>query len=147
MSIPGYYRQEELERKKKNLWTKKKRGKPKFAPFKSALELAVSKKLPKRRWEYEPERIEYMLPKKYIPDFVIQSKSGKKIYIEVKGWFRWEDQQKMRAVKNSRPDMDIRMFFPKDQKVQTSEMLNSEWCHKHDFKCAIGAIPRSWWNE
>lgn len=130
-------------------WFNKKRkvASKRFAPFKSMLEKSVSQKLPRARWKYEPERIEYMLPKRYIPDFVIATKSGKKIYLEVKGWMRWEDQQKMRAVKNSRPEMDIRFYFANDNKVQTSEMTNSEWCEKYDFPCAIGVLPASWWRE
>lgn len=130
-------------------WFKKKKvvkGK-KFAPFKSALEKAISQKLPRARWKYEPERIEYMLPKRYIPDFVVTTRSGKKIYLEVKGWMRWEDQQKMRAVKNSRPDLDIRFVFAADNRVQTSEMRCSEWCDKYDFKYCVGVLPKSWWNE
>ena len=111
--------------------------------FRSPLEALVSKSLPKGM-KFESEKIKYFVPKNYLPDFVYTRKDGKKIYLEVKGWMRYEDQQKMRAVKHCNPDLDIRFFFPKDNKVQSSKMLNSEWCEKYSFPYAIGKIPRSW---
>lgn len=113
--------------------------------YKSVLEKKIAKLLGKRG-KYECETLSYLLPKRYKPDFVVEL-SGRKMYLEIKGWFRYEDQQKMRAVKFSNPDLDIRMYFPKDQKVQGSKMLNSEWCVKHNFPYAIGRLPRSWYKD
>ena len=108
---------------------KKPKGK-RFAPFKSMLEKNVSEKLPRAKWKYEPERLTYVLEKKYVPDFVITRRDGSKLYLEVKGYLRWEDQQKMKAVKAANPDLDIRLYFANDDKVQTSGMTNSEWAAK-----------------
>lgn len=110
--------------------------------YKSELEKKIAKVLGKRA-TYETEYIHYLLPKKYKPDFVVNKEAGK-MYIEVKGWFRYEDQQKMRAVKFSNPSLDIRMFFPTDSKVQGSKMKNSEWCEKYSFEYAIGTLPKDW---
>jgi hypothetical protein len=111
--------------------------------FRSGLEKTISKRLPKGT-KFESEKIKYFIPKDYVPDFIIPTKSGKKIYLEVKGWMRYEDQQKMRAVKMCNPELDIRMYFPKDNKVQSSKLLNSEWCRKYGFPYAIEKIPRGW---
>jgi hypothetical protein len=112
--------------------------------FDSPLELEIWKQLPKARTKYEPELLYYMIPHKYKPDFVITKPDGRKVYLEVKGYLRWEDQRKMRAVKEYNPDLDIRFYFPKDNKVQTSNMTNSEWCVKYGFPCAIGKLPKGW---
>ena len=122
----------------------KKRSKRK-GKYKSNLEAAIAKRLGKRA-TYETEVIQYLLPKRYTPDFVLVGPADNRIYIEVKGWFRYEDQQKMRAVKTCNPELDIRMYFPNNNKVQGSKMTNSEWCEKYNFPFAIGRIPRSWLN-
>lgn len=107
--------------------------------YKSKLESLVAKKLGKRA-TYETVHLSYYLPKKYTPDFVIVSDDGSSILLEVKGWYRYEDQVKMRAVKASHPELDIRMYFPNDNKVQASKLTNSQWCEKHGFPCYIGEL-------
>lgn len=112
--------------------------------FASPLERSVWAKLDHKTTKYEPEVINYTIKHEYTPDFVVTRKDGSKIYLEVKGWLRYEDQRKMRAVKEDNPDLDIRFYFPKDQKVHLSKMLNSEWCKKHGFPCYIGKISKRW---
>jgi hypothetical protein len=115
--------------------------------YKSQLELAIARKLGKKA-TYETEFIQYLLPKRYKPDFVIKvidndlDGSSRKIYLEVKGYFRYEDQVKMKAVKHCNPDLDIRLYFPNDGKVQSSTMRNSEWCTKYGFIYYIGRLPK-----
>ena len=124
-----------------------KKKKPQFKRkdvFRSGLEADISKRLPKNT-SFESEKLSYYIPKKYIPDFIIPTRSGKKIYLEVKGYLRYEDQQKMRHVKMCNPELDIRFFFPNDNKVMGSKMTNSEWCRKHGFPYAIGKFPKGWW--
>lgn len=110
--------------------------------YKSKLEALVAKQLG-RKFKYETDTIHYFLPKRYTPDFT-GNRTNRPIHIEVKGWFRYEDQAKMRAVKLTHPDLDIRMFFPNDNKVQSSKMTNSEWCVKWGFPYCIGTIPKEW---
>ena len=122
---------------------KHKRGKGKF---RSKLEELVASKIPKGvAWKFESERLTYLLPKTYIPDLIIEKPDGRKLYIEVKGYLRDEDQRKMRAVKFSNPDLDIRFFFPEDKQVHRSSMLNSEWCRKYSYPYCIGKIPKGWY--
>lgn len=114
--------------------------------FRSPLEALVAKSLPKGM-KFESDKIKYFIPKNYIPDFVLTRNDGTKLYLEVKGWMRYEDQQKMRHVKHCNPELDIRFFFPKDNKVQGSKLLNSEWCAKYGFPCSIGKIPKGWFRK
>lgn len=118
--------------------------------YKSQLELAIARRLGKRA-TYETEYLTYLLPKRYKPDFVVvypnDDGSSTKVYLEVKGWYRSEDQQKMKAVKESNPDLEIWMYFPNDGRVQGSRMKNSEWCRKYGFPFMIGSIPKGWPND
>lgn len=109
--------------------------------FKSQLEHKIWTSMPKKRGvkvSYETERIPYRTPGYYLPDFVVCFPEGRKLYIEVKGWFRAEDKRKMAAVKQCNPDLDIRMVFPSHNK------RNERWCAKHNYPYAIGSVPRTW---
>lgn len=117
----------------------KKRSK-RTGKYKSKLEEKIAKIFGKKA-KYETERLDYLLPKRYTPDFVIDRGEGR-VYLEVKGWFRYEDQAKMRAVQASNPKLDIRMYFPSDSKVQGSKMTNSQWCEKYGFVYYIETIPK-----
>lgn len=114
--------------------------------YKSKLEADIAKRLGKKA-TYESEVIAYLLPKRYTPDFVLVSADGLRVYLEVKGFHRFEDQQKMKAVKLCNPELDIRMYFPRDAKVQGSKMTNSQWCKKYGYKCYIGRLPKNLFNE
>ena len=117
---------------RKNYKKKHKR----WGKYKSPLEQKIAKLLG-RKAKYETDTLHYSLPKRYIPDFVIVAKDGTKTYIEVKGYLRYEDQVKMRAVKACNPDLDIWMWFANDRKVHKSQMTNSEWCEKYGYKWRI----------
>jgi len=88
-------------------------------------------------FKYESEKIPYLLARHYIPDFIIQTKTGK-IYIECKGYLRPEHKAKLIAVKKLNPKIDLRILFyarrPKDIK----------WAEKHGFTYAIEKIPKEW---
>lgn len=92
-------------------------------------------------FKYESEKIPYILARHYIPDFVILSKSGSKIYIEAKGYLRPEHKSKMAAVKKLHPAMDIRFVF------YSENMKQIKWAEKNRFLWAIGSIPKEWLDE
>jgi hypothetical protein len=95
--------------------------------------------------EYEEHSLPYVLPKKYIPDFKVTTKSGRTFFIEVKGYLRPEDRTKMRAVKFNNPEADIRLLFASNQKLnKKSNTTYMEWAEKHGFPAAVGKVPKSW---
>lgn len=97
--------------------------------------------------QYESQTVPYVLPKKYVPDFTLTTKSGKTFHIEVKGYFRPEDVVKMRAVKFSNPDLDIRLLFAEDKPIRKGAKLTyMGWAKKNGFTAAVGKIPPSWLN-
>lgn len=119
--------------------------------FKGSLEPQVFKGIKsysgegKFKVEYEPDHIEYTLTKEYIPDFRIEFKDGRVMYIEAKGFLRPEDRAKLLAVKAQHSDIDIRIIFERDNKMsRTSKVRYSDWATKHGFPFSIGTVPRSW---
>ena len=122
---------------------KYKKKHTRLGKYKSSLEALVAKKLPKGS-TYEGTKLQYFEVKNYIPDFVVRTRDNRTIYLEVKGFLRYEDQRKMKMVKLSNPELDIRFYFPSDNKVHRSKMTNAQWCKKHDFPYCIGSIPKEW---
>lgn len=102
----------------------------------------------KIKLEYEKETLDYAIVRhrKYTPDLLITKANGEKIYVEIKGYFRSEDVQKMMFVRMSNPDLDIRMIFPQDNKmVGRKKMRYSDWCLKYGIPCHIGtSVPKDW---
>lgn len=88
-------------------------------------------------FKYESERIPYVLSGHYIPDFIIHTPTGL-VYIECKGYFRPEHKRKMVAVKKQHPNLDIRIVFYSESKI------NKRWAEKNGFKYAIEKIPKDW---
>ena len=91
------------------------------------------------------DKIPYYLVKQYIPDFSITFKDGRILYIEAKGWLRSEDRTKMIAVKKANPDLDIRLLFQNDNKLnKNSKSRYSDWAAKHGFPFAFKHVPIDW---
>lgn len=122
--------------------------------YKNKFETVTGEHLTKKnvKFEYETEKLEYTITANYIPDFIIKTKSGKKIYIETKGNGRsWDGaaRRKLVAVKKQHPDLDIRLVFWSDGKFGASRkdgtrQTQSGWAEKNGFKWAIREIPESW---
>lgn len=111
--------------------------------FKSKFEEEIARSLDRLKVEYayEPTKLRYAVLRDYKPDFVLSNG----IYIETKGYFKSDDQRKMRAIKDQHPEIDIRMVFQRlAGRVQGSKMTNAEWCDKYGFQYADGKIPREW---
>lgn len=88
-------------------------------------------------FEYETEKIAYVLAKHYIPDFIIRAPNGK-VYVETKGHLRREDKAKLIAIKRLHPEMDLRILFYASKKDQ------QRWAEKNGFRYACGEIPSEW---
>ena len=93
-------------------------------------------------FEYESEKLSYVIYGTYINDFPIRTRgTGKKIYIEFKGYLRPEDKRKLVAVKTQHPDKDIRIVF------YSHNPKYIKWADKHGFLWSIGQIPKEWIDE
>lgn len=102
-------------------------------------EIKVEKQIKKTKlsYKYEAERIPYILARHYIPDFIINTPSGK-VYIECKGYLRPEHKSKMKAVKIMHPELDIRILFYAHKKKDI------KWAEKCGFTWAVDTIPDEW---
>lgn len=90
-----------------------------------------------RIFDYESERIPYIIASHYIPDFTVFTPTGK-VYIETKGYLRPEDKRKLVAVKKLNPRLDIRIVFYAFNKRYVA------WAIRNGFRYAIGNIPKEW---
>lgn len=104
---------------------------------------------------YETEKLDYTVTGKYIPDFIIKTRSGNTIYVETKGNGRSFDgpsRRKLIAVKDQHPGLDIRIVFYSDGKAGARRkdgtfLRQSDWAVKNGFKYAIKEIPEEWLDE
>lgn len=130
--------------------SKKKQNAVSVGVYQSQLEARIALQLAKgmKSVEYETTKLTYVITKKYVPDFIVTTKKGKTIYVETKGWLKMEDRVKMRAVRDSNPDLDIRFIFDKNNKISSKgKMKYSEWCEKNGFLYAIKEVPKEWFLE
>lgn len=106
---------------------------------KNKFELKIEKQLKKAKvkFKYETEKIPYILARHYIPDFVVDTPTGK-LYIECKGYLRPEHKAKMVAVKKLNPHLDIRILF------YAKKLKDIRWAERCGFTYAISDIPVEW---
>ena len=88
-------------------WAKKAYDKLKNKPdikFRSKLEENVASLLEGLgiSYEYESEKLSYVIEHRYTPDFKLPNYK----YLEVKGYWDAEDRRKILAVKKDNPDID-----------------------------------------
>jgi hypothetical protein len=113
--------------------------------FRSGLEEKVSDLLLELgvKYEYESTKVPYVLECNYTPDFLLPNG----IFLETKGRLTDEDRRKMKAVKKSNPDLDIRFVFqaPFNKIYKGSKTTYAKWAEKHGFPwCAFHSIPHEW---
>lgn len=106
----------------------------------------------KVKFEYETEKLSYTITANYIPDFIVTTRSNRKIYIETKGNGRSFDgasRRKLLAVKQQHPELDIRIVFWSDGKFGASRKDGTRqtqmgWAEKNGFLAAVREIPDAW---
>ena len=100
---------------------------------------------------YETEKLTYTLTKDYIPDFIVTTRSGAKIYVEAKGLgraFDYDARNKLVAIKEQYPDLDLRLVFMADRPISKgAKMRTSDWALKYGYTFAINTIPDEWFSE
>ena len=101
-------------------------------------------------YSYESLVLEYTMPakaRKYTPDFVITTASGKVIVVETKGLWTVADRQKMVQVVQQNPDIDLRMVFqnPNNKIAKGSKTTYENWARKFlGVPVAAKSIPTEW---
>jgi len=129
---------------------KKKIRKLKKIRFRSGAEEKFASYLRDKKvfFYYEPKKFSYDIVevRTYTPDFYIPEKD---IFFEVKGFFSPADRKKMLLVKKSNPDLDVRMIFMSNNRInKTSKTRYSDWCEKHGIKFHCGLnLPKEWMDE
>lgn len=124
-----------------------KKDRPKF---RSGLEERIYDEAIERGYElaFEPAdaHLNYSIPTKYIPDFVLPNG----IRIEAKGWLRPRDRAKMLRVKKENKGIDIRFVFQRaNSRIgrSTNSLMYWQWAEKHGFPWSEGTIPEEWFKE
>ena len=115
--------------------------------FRSKFEEDIFKaaKRSRKKVEFEPFFVSYLIKGSYLPDFVLPNG----IIVEAKGYLDAAACRKMKAVKASNPHLDIRFVFQNanGKRNRRAKLKNWEWAEKHGFKYAEGTIPLDWWKE
>lgn len=111
----------------------------------SGFESKVAAVLDERQetYEYETMKLKYVLPspeRTYKPDFIIgtgfqYTPNVRMPYIiEAKGYFPYEAQVKMKAVKKANPDLDIRFVFMYPYRLlPRRKITHADWAEAEGF--------------
>lgn len=127
--------------------TAKRKKRSTKSKYRSGAEKTFADMLTKCRikFEYEKEKISYVIEKKYTPDF---SPDKYPFHLEVKGYFRATDRQKHLAIKDQQPDVDVRFVFvrPENKIHPKSTTTYADWCDRHGFLwCKLSdGLPKEW---
>lgn len=86
---------------------------------------------------------------KYTCDLMITTKTGKKLFVEIKGGgYCWQPETRAKhiALRKEFPDIDFRFIFSNENAkiARTSKTTNAMWCKRHGFKSATKLIPEAW---
>ena len=95
------------------------------------------------KYEYETEKISYVIEHKYSPDFILPNG----VYLECKGYWDSADRRKIKAVKTQHPNLDLRMVFqaPYNTISKKSKTTYAKWCDKNNIPwCSFSNIPIKW---
>ena len=82
--------------------------------------------------------------RKYTPDFFFLNG----VIVEAKGHWKPKERKLLMALRESNPELDIRMVFMRDNWLTTKHVQRySDWCDKRGIKWAIGTVPGEWVDE
>lgn len=95
-------------------------------------------------YKFEGARLPYVIHAAYYPDVVLPNG----VMVEIKTYLGLEDEVKMKAVRLSHPDADIRFLFEKPQKKMPGrQMTHGEWAIKYGFKWGATAEDIVEWSK
>jgi len=105
----------------------------KYGRYRSGLEKKFAEALPRKFMEYEPYDIDYVMERRYKPDFVFQDW----LFVECKGFFREGEVLKYKSIRNCL-DTDQELVFvlsdPNKKVRKGAKMTMGQWCTKEGFK-------------
>jgi hypothetical protein len=95
----------------------------------------------KVKFKYETLSLTYTVQRKYKPDFICGD-----IIIEAKGRFTGADRTKLLKIKETYPNLDIRLWFMYDNWLTNKKQSRySDWAKKHGFLYHVGLkFPKKW---
>lgn len=93
------------------------------------------------KFEYEGEKLSYLISGHYTPDFVAQKKDGTVMYIETKGYLRPEHKRVMVAAKKLHPTIDLRILF------YSHRVKDIKWAEKNKIPWSVDTLPKDWLDE
>lgn len=138
-----------MARKKSN--TRARHKARRGSKYRSKFESEFAKNLNQRKvnFDYETDKIEYVVPRKYTPDFCFEKKDGNKMYIETKGILDARSRTVLINVKKCHPELDIRIIFQRGSNTisKVSATTYLEWARKNGFPCAETKMPSEWKKE
>lgn len=113
--------------------------------YRSKFEANIAADLKRRQIDYEYEAVElpYVTSHIYTPDWKL--KNG--VIIESKGYMPAATRALLIKVKQTYPDLDIRLLFmdPTKKLSKASKTTYGQWASKHGFPWAAGTrIPDNW---
>ncbi len=138
-----------MPRKKTN--TRQRHKARRGSKYRSKFESDFATNLGSRKvnFDYETEKIEYVVPRKYCPDFILDKKDGSRMYIETKGVLDARSRTVLINVKKCNPELDIRIIFQRGSNTISKKSATTylEWAKRHGFPCAEGRMPSEWKKE
>jgi hypothetical protein len=87
-------------------------------------------------FEYEKHKFKYQYkPQSYTVDFTLREASGNLAHFEYKGKLDGPTRKKLRAIKDSNPELDLRLVFekPNNKLYKGAKMRYWEWADRYNF--------------
>lgn len=143
-----------VSRKKRMKRKERRARKKRILLYRSGLEDNVILDLQDKgiKFEYEAEKIKFTQPAKartYNPDLRLMKKTGKYMYIEIKGKLDLETRQKHEWLKDQFPLLDLRFVFGNwNNKIRVGSPTSyRQWSEDLGILCANKLIPDEWLKE
>ena len=95
------------------------------------------------KYEYETEKVSYVISHQYTPDFILPNG----VHLECKGYWDSEDRRKIRNVKEQHPELDLRMVFqsPYNKITKKSKTTYAKYCERLGIPwTSFTNIPLEW---
>jgi predicted nuclease of restriction endonuclease-like RecB superfamily len=106
--------------------------------FEEAVYKSLCKEYGRNNVSYEAVKIPYTTEHLYVPDFRITD-GGSLFFVESKGYLRPDNRRTMCAVRDQHPELDLRIVFQKNQKIdKRSKTTYAQWAEKQGFQYCVG---------